>query len=35
MSEFINHKAERTAKLVELFHLVIREEMTSGLVSQY
>ncbi len=35
MSEFTNHKAERTAKLVELFQLVIREEMTSGLVSQF
>jgi len=35
MSEFTNHKANRVAKLVELFQLVIRGEMTSELVPRY
>jgi hypothetical protein len=35
MSEFTNHKTERVAKLVELFQLVIREELTSDLVPDY
>jgi len=35
MSEFTNHKAGRVAKLVELFHLVIQEEMTLALVANY
>jgi len=35
MSEFTNHKANRVAKLVELFQLVIRGEMTSELVPNY
>jgi hypothetical protein len=35
MSEFTNHKAIRVTKLVELFQLVIRGEMTSELVANY
>ncbi|MBL7971124.1 MAG: DUF438 domain-containing protein [Prolixibacteraceae bacterium] len=35
MSEFTNHKALRVEKLVELFQLVIREELTSELVPGY
>lgn len=35
MSEFTNHKEKRIAKLVELFKLVIQEEMTSELVRDY
>jgi hypothetical protein len=35
MSEFTNHKAERVAKLVELFQLVIREELTAGQVPNF
>jgi len=35
MSEFTNHKANRVEKLVELFQLVIQEEMTSDLVANY
>lgn len=35
MSEFTNHKALRVEKLVELFQLVIREELTSELVPAY
>ena len=35
MSEFTNHKASRVKKLVELFQLVIQEEMTSALVANY
>jgi len=35
MSEFTNHKANRVEKLVELFRLVIQEEMTSELVASY
>ena len=35
VSEFTNHKAERVAQLVELFQLVIREEMTSGKVANF
>lgn len=35
MSEFTNHKAGRVSKLVELFHLVIQEEMTLALVANY
>ena len=35
MSEFTNHKASRVKKLVELFQLVIQEEMTSALVAKY
>jgi uncharacterized protein len=35
MSEFTNHKANRVEKLVELFRLVIQEEMTSELVANY
>lgn len=35
MSEFTNHKAERTEKLLELFLLVIQEELTSGKVIEY
>jgi DUF438 domain-containing protein len=35
MSEFTNHKANRVGKLVELFRLVIQEEMTSELVANY
>lgn len=35
MSEFTNHKANRVAKLVELFQLVIRGEMTSELAPHY
>ena len=35
MSEFTQHKATRVAKLVELFQLVIRGEMTSELVPDY
>ena len=35
MSEFTNHKANRVEKLVELFRLVIQEEMTSELVATY
>lgn len=35
MSEFTNHKAKRVEKLVELFRIVIQEEMTSELVAHY
>jgi len=35
MSEFTNHKAERIIKLVELFKLVIREELNSVLYPNY
>ena len=35
MSEFTNHKASRVKKLVELFQLVIQEEMNSALVANY
>ena len=35
MSEFTNHKKNRIEKLVELFRLVIQEEMTSELVANY
>ncbi len=35
MSEFTNHKRNRVEKLVELFRLVIQEEMTSELVANY
>lgn len=35
MSEFTNHKTKRVEKLVELFRLVIQEEMTSELVANY
>lgn len=35
MSEFTNHKANRVEKLVELFRLVIQEEMTSEQVANY
>lgn len=35
MSEFTNHKATRVEKLVELFRIVIQEEMTSELVANY
>lgn len=35
MSEFTNHKAERAAKLVELFQLVIREELTADRVPEF
>lgn len=35
MSEFTNHKAERVARLVELFQLVIREELTASQVPEF
>jgi PAS domain S-box-containing protein len=35
MSEFTNHKAERVAKLVKLFQLVIREELTADRVPEF
>jgi len=35
MSEFTNHKKERTAKLLELFLQVIQEEMTAGRITEY
>lgn len=35
MSEFTNHKAHRIEKLVELFQLVIRGELSTEQVSQY
>ncbi len=35
MSEFTNHKAGRIAKLVELFRVVIREEMTAAHLNRY
>jgi len=35
MSEFTNHKRNRVERLVELFKLVIQEEMTSELVANY
>lgn len=35
MSEFTNHKANRVEKLIELFRLVIQEEMTAELVANY
>ena len=35
MSEFTNHKAQRVEKLVELFRIVIQEEMTPELVAHY
>lgn len=35
MSEFINHKENRIKRLVELFLLVIRGELSPGLVGQY
>jgi len=35
MSEFTNHKAQRVEKLVELFRIVIQEEMTPELVANY
>ncbi len=35
MSEITNHKIERIARLVELFQLIIREEMTSGKVANF
>lgn len=35
MSEFTNHKAERVAKLVELFLLLIREELTADRVPEF
>lgn len=35
MSEFTNHKAERVAQLVELFQLVIREELTADRVPEF
>ena len=35
MSEFTNHKRNRVEKLVELFQLVINEEMTSDQVANY
>jgi len=35
MSEFTNHKANRVEKLVELFQLIIRGDMTSELVASY
>ncbi|MBL7968556.1 MAG: DUF438 domain-containing protein [Prolixibacteraceae bacterium] len=35
MSEFTNHKAKRVARLVELFQLVIREELTASQVPEF
>ena len=35
MSEFTNHKEIRIARLVELFRLVISQELTSGSVQEY